>query len=88
MAYGSELNETSNRMTKIYVWSHLVLADNTDADGLLGMMFEIMAEGSREELTDAQLATAETLLQQWSELFATGLPGVTEEHLRTLTVPR
>ena len=87
-AYSAGLIETSKPLISAYVWARLALEDYPDTAALPGMMYDRMAGEAKQSMTDGQVGTAFYYASEWSELFAAGLPGVTEEHLRTLTVPQ
>lgn len=86
-AYYAGHIDTTKPAISAYIWARLALEEYPETDSLPGMMYDMMATEAKKAMTDGELGTAFFLASRWTELFATGLPGVTEEHLRTLAVP-
>jgi hypothetical protein len=61
--------------------------DLEERDSVMGRMYETVLVGAKGNMSGFEFDEASALASRWSELFAAGLPGVTEEHLRTLRAP-
>ncbi|MBT8108489.1 MAG: sel1 repeat family protein [Gammaproteobacteria bacterium] len=88
MAYGNRSIWARKPLTTAYVWARLSQAEHPEANSFAGAMYGSMVDELEPVMTDAELDTANTLVSRWGDLFAAGLPGVTQDHLRTLTLPQ
>jgi TPR repeat protein len=87
-AYYAGQIEASERAINAYVWARLVLEDHPESGSFMNTLYGQMAADAMNAMTDGQVGTAFFLSSRWAELFEAGLPGVTEEHLRTLDAPQ
>lgn len=87
LAYQGRHITTSKPEISNYVWASLARADNPETGSFMGMMYDKIVTDAKQLMTVAELVEADKLVSQWSKLFAAGLPGVSEEQLRTLTPP-
>jgi TPR repeat protein len=87
LAHSAGRITTSDFLLNEYVWAYLALMDLEERDSVMGRMYETVLVGAKGNMSGFEFDEASALASRWSELFAAGLPGVTEEHLRTLRAP-
>ena len=87
LAHSAGLITESNFLLNEYVWAYLALMDLERRDSIMGRMYETILAGAKKNMSATEFDEASALASRWSELFAAGLPGVTEAHLRTLRPP-
>ena len=87
LAHSAGRITTSDFLLNEYVWAYLALMDLEERESMMGRMYKTILVGAKENMSGSEFDYAAVLASRWSELFAQGLPGVTEEHLRTLGAP-
>lgn len=70
-----------------YVWAELALRYYPDLDTDFGKILQAVGDDARNRLPSEEYFKAKANLELWQGLISSGLPDVTQEHLRTLCAP-
>ena len=86
LAHNGDLIAESSPADK-YIWVNLALQDIKDQDSIMGKIYKSSLRDAEVLINSQEYEMTRYRMTRWSELFATGLPGVTEEHLSTMSPP-